>query len=69
MRWKFQTKVPISAGKARELGLWAAVFMLVGQHTVSGPLRNDQVAASIGAGIGIWFVFRYFSEYTPPKQQ
>ncbi|MDA1081902.1 MAG: hypothetical protein O2973_09550 [Gemmatimonadetes bacterium] len=50
----------VSPERARELGLWATLLMLLGQHFFEGGLQDGHVASSLGTGLGIWLVFRYF---------
>lgn len=52
-------KERIPAAKAREMGLWATVLMLLAQHFLDGGLKNPHVASSIGVGLGVWAAFRY----------
>ena len=54
-------KERVSSAQSREMGLWTALLMLLGQHLFSGGLQNGHVASSIGGGLGIWLVFRYFA--------
>ncbi|MEA3245027.1 MAG: hypothetical protein U9Q74_02600 [Gemmatimonadota bacterium] len=58
-------KERVSVGMAREMGLWATVLMLLGQHFFEGGLRDVHVASSVGAGLGIWAAFRFLIR--PPK--
>lgn len=49
----------VSPDRAREMGLWTTVLMLLAQHFFDGGLRNGHVASSVAAGVGIWAAFRY----------
>lgn len=59
-------KADASRIRPREMGLWAALLMMTGQHFFDGPLQDPQVASSVGAGLGIWAAFRYLVKPTDP---
>jgi hypothetical protein len=63
---RFKTKEPISPTRARELGLWMTLLMLLGQHFFEGGLQAGHIASSIGGGMGIWLLFRFFSAPATP---